>query len=82
MKPPPGLKSAIHHDYFDAYTLQKEDGKGKWRQDLDPQDLRTGPNMVIPDGITGIMVRSEWQLRLWRMHQWPWLRLIVLSGAR
>lgn len=27
---------------YDAYTLTKEDGKGKWWEGLDPQDLYTG----------------------------------------
>ncbi len=45
---------------YDAFTLTKEDGKGKWWEGLDPQQLYTGPNMVLPDGITTIQARNEW----------------------
>lgn len=45
---------------YDAATLTKEDGKGKWWEGLDPQELYTGPNMKIPDGITGIKEVKEW----------------------
>ena len=37
---------------YDAYTLTKEDGKGKWWEGLDPQELYTGRNIVMPDGLT------------------------------
>jgi len=36
---------------YDAYTLTKADGKGKWWDGLDPQELYTGRNIVMPDGI-------------------------------
>ena len=39
---------------YDACTLTKADGKGKWWEGLDPQDLYTGRNIVMPDGITTI----------------------------
>jgi alpha-L-fucosidase len=39
---------------YDAYTLTKADGAGKWWEGLDPQDLYTGRNMVMPDGVTSI----------------------------
>jgi alpha-L-fucosidase len=45
---------------YDAFTLKKEDGKGKWWEGLDPQDLYTGPNMVMPDGLTSIQVVNDW----------------------
>ncbi len=48
---------------YDAATLKKEDGIGKWWQGLDPQDLYGGPNMVIPDGITGAKAVAEWHLK-------------------
>ena len=35
---------------YDAFTLTKADGKGKWWDGLDPQELYTGPNIVMPDG--------------------------------
>lgn len=39
---------------YDAYTLTKADGKGKWWHGFDPQELYTGRNLVMPDGITSI----------------------------
>jgi alpha-L-fucosidase len=45
---------------YDAFTLKKEDGRGKWWDGLDPQDLYTGPNMVIPDGLTSIKAVNDW----------------------
>ncbi|MBW8848970.1 MAG: alpha-L-fucosidase, partial [Burkholderiales bacterium] len=32
---------------YDAFKLTKADGKGKWWEGLDPQDLYTGRNMVM-----------------------------------
>ncbi|MDP9051783.1 MAG: alpha-L-fucosidase [Acidobacteriota bacterium] len=37
---------------YDAYTLTKADGKGKWWEGFDPQELYTGRNLVMPDGLT------------------------------
>ena len=45
---------------YDAATLTKEDGKGKWWEGLDPQELYTGPNIKIPDGINGIDSVKAW----------------------
>lgn len=45
---------------YDAYRLTKADGKGTWWEGLDPQDLYTGRNMVMPDGITTIRTANEW----------------------
>lgn len=45
---------------YDAATLTKSDGKGKWWEGLDPQELYTGRNMVIPDGFTSIKTMNEW----------------------
>jgi alpha-L-fucosidase len=44
---------------YDAYRLTKADGKGKWWDGLDPQELYTGPNMVIPDSIRGIQAVQQ-----------------------
>ena len=38
----------------------KEDGKGKWWEGLDPQELYTGPNIVMPTGITTIAEAQRW----------------------
>ena len=45
---------------YDAFTLKKEDGKGKWWEGLDPQELYTGPNIVMPDGIKSIKEANAW----------------------
>ena len=45
---------------YDAYQLKKEDGKGKWWEGLDPQELYTGRNMVMPDGLKTIAAVKEW----------------------
>jgi alpha-L-fucosidase len=55
---------------YDAFRLKKEDGKGKWWDGLDPQDLygRPQPGMVIPDGIQTVK-----ELRAWHdAHNLPW----------
>jgi len=45
---------------YDAYRLTKADGKGTWWEGLDPQDLYTGRNMIMPDGITTVRTANEW----------------------
>jgi alpha-L-fucosidase len=45
---------------YDAARLTKADGKGKWWEGLDPQELYTGPNIVVPDGLTSIKDLKEW----------------------
>jgi alpha-L-fucosidase len=59
---------------YDAYTLTKEDGKGKWWEGLDPQELYAGRNMVIPDGITTIAEMNRWHTandRVWNENPPP-----------
>jgi len=46
--------------HYDAYTLTKADGKGKWWDGLDPQDLYTGRNVIMPDGIKTIAEATKW----------------------
>ena len=48
---------------YDAATLTKADGKGRWWEGLDPQELYTGPNMVMPDGIAGLKAVQNWHER-------------------
>ncbi|WP_457447807.1 alpha-L-fucosidase [Roseateles sp. P5_E4] len=48
---------------YDAFNLTKADGKGKWWEGLDPQDLYTGPNRVMPDGISTVAAATEWHKR-------------------
>ena len=53
---------------YDASRLRKEDGKGTGWDGLDPQDLYTGPNIVMPDGIKSIKDANAWHEkhdRLW-----------------
>jgi alpha-L-fucosidase len=54
---PEGQKAGVR---YDAYRLKKEDGRGTWWDGLDPQDLYTGPSMVMPDGITTIADANAW----------------------
>lgn len=53
---------------YDAATLTKADGKGKWWEGLDPQDLYTGPNIKMPDGIKTIDEMKAWHEKYDR----PW----------
>ena len=39
---------------YDAFKLTKYDGKGKWWEGLDPQELYAGAVMPMPDGIRSI----------------------------
>jgi alpha-L-fucosidase len=53
---------------YDAATLARADGKGKWWEGLDPQELYTGPNLKIPDGLRGTAAVNRWHEehdRLW-----------------
>lgn len=45
---------------YDAHRLTAADGKGKDWEGLDPQQLYTGPNMVMPDGIDTIAAAKDW----------------------
>jgi alpha-L-fucosidase len=45
---------------YDAATLTKADGKGKWWEGLDPQELYTGPNIKMPDDINSAKAVAEW----------------------
>ena len=44
---------------YDGF-LTKADGKGKWWEGLDPQQLYTGPNMMMPAGLTTIKEAKDW----------------------
>src|ERR1019366_5346717 len=53
---------------YDAFTTTKEQGKGKWWEGLDPQQLYVGRSMVMPDGIQTIGDANQWHEqhdRLW-----------------
>jgi alpha-L-fucosidase len=45
---------------YDAYTLTKPDGKGRWWEGLDPQDLYTGNSVRMPNGIHGAAAVRAW----------------------
>ncbi len=58
---PTGDKAGVR---YDAFHLQKEDGKGKWWEGLDPQALYCGPIIVMPDGITTLAEANQWHQRI------------------
>ncbi len=45
---------------YDAAWLTRAQGRGKWWQGLDPQQLYTGPTMPMPDGLHSIAAATEW----------------------
>ena len=53
---PEGPMTGIPYDGF----LTKEQGRGKWWEGLDPQQLYTGPNMVMPKGFTTLKQANDW----------------------
>jgi alpha-L-fucosidase len=45
---------------YDAYKLTKADGKGKWWDGYDPQELYTGRNLLMPDGFKTVAEANMW----------------------
>jgi alpha-L-fucosidase len=45
---------------YDAAVLTRADGRGKWWDGLDPQELYTGPNFKMPDGLRSIAAVNRW----------------------
>jgi len=45
---------------YDAYRLTRADGKGKWWDGLDPQELYTGRTLPLPDGMKTIADANRW----------------------
>jgi alpha-L-fucosidase len=45
---------------YDAAVLSRADGQGKWWEGLDPQELYTGPNLKMPDGLRGMASVKRW----------------------
>jgi len=45
---------------YDAYTLTKADGQGKWWDGLDPQALYTGNSVKMPDGLNSAAAVRDW----------------------
>lgn len=56
---------------YDAATLTRADGKGKWWEGLDPQQLYTGPTIKMPDGIRGMKEVQDWHEK----HTRPWTEM-------
>ena len=52
----------------------KADGKGKWWEGYDPQELYTGRNIVMPDGMNGLQFAREVRRR------YPDLPVVLVSG--
>ena len=45
---------------YDAFRFKKADGKGKWWEGLDPQDLYGAPAIVLPEGIGSVDAARKW----------------------
>jgi alpha-L-fucosidase len=56
-------EGALAGQRYDAFTLTKADGKGKWWEGLDPQELYGGRSLVMPDGITTVAAANNWHSR-------------------
>ena len=52
---------------YDAYTLTKADGVGKWWDGLDPQELYGGRHLVAPDGLDakGLKLQEDSTTKGW-----------------
>jgi len=57
---PEGAMAGIR---YDAYRLTKDDGKGKWWEGHDPQELYTGRNILLPDGIPTAKAARDWHAK-------------------
>lgn len=57
---------------YDASRLRKAAGEGTWWEGLDPQDLYTGPNMAVPDGIRSIAAMDAWH----DVHDRRWMEFV------
>jgi alpha-L-fucosidase len=56
---------------YDAFRLTKADGKGRWWDGLDPQELYGRPSTVIPDGFTSKKAAQAWH----DTNNLPWTEL-------
>jgi alpha-L-fucosidase len=63
---------------YDAHRLTAADGKGTWWEGLDPQDLYTGRNIVLPDGLTSAKAVADWHEQNTR----PWSEKIPSMNPR
>ena len=53
-------EGALKNARYDAFNLTREQGRGTWWEGLDPQELYTGRNLVMPDDIGSIQAADEW----------------------
>jgi len=63
---------------YDAFRLRAADGRGRYWQGLDPQQLYTGPSFVPPDGIDSIAAMNAWHDR----NDGQWLEDVPPAHAR
>jgi len=56
---------------YDAFRLTRYDGKGKWWEGLDPQELYGGAAMPMPDGIATIPDANAYHLAHDLPRIWP-----------
>jgi alpha-L-fucosidase len=49
---------------YDAATLTKADGKGKWWEGLDPQDLYCGLRIPMPNNLPTAKVAEDWHRKI------------------
>ncbi len=49
---------------YDAATLTKADGKGKWWDGLDPQDLYCGLRLPVPASVTDTKSATDWHRKI------------------
>ncbi|GAA0732450.1 alpha-L-fucosidase [Sphingomonas japonica] len=61
---------------YDAFKLTAADGKGKWWEGLDPQELYCGPSFVAPDGIASAASMDAWH----HTHDGRWMEFIPPSN--
>lgn len=62
---------------YDGFRLSARDGRGRYWQGLDPQDLYTGPSFVPPDGIGSIAAMNAWH----DAHDGQWLEDVPPAHA-
>jgi len=70
------LEGPLAGQRYDAYTLTKADGNGKWWGGFDPQELYTGRNIVMPDGIKTIAEANAWH----KQNDGKWLEMVPPSN--
>ena len=49
---------------YDAATLTKADGKGKWWEGLDPQELYCGLRLPVPASVSDVKSATDWHRKV------------------